>query len=301
MELAMNLDLTRIFVKVVQNGSFSKAAAILNLPKSTVSKAVSKLERDSGVKLIVRTTRSLSLTAAGRVFFESSLGPIQTLEDAQRSLNGADSLINGLVRITAPEDLGIHVIAPVIARLTNRHPTLCFELHYTDEVIDLVKDGFDLAVRIGRPSESRFKVRRAGEVVLIAVASPKYLSGRAKIRHPRELEVVDGLTFSDQAYRRWSLRSGKSVVHAPVNVRASSNQMSSLLKMALSDAGVALIPKYLCETELKSGKLVRVLPEWSSAAMPVSLITPQASTSSARLKLTVDQIFVALQSTLKAE
>jgi len=297
---AMNLDLIRIFVKVVQNGSFSKAAEILNLPKSTISKAVSKMERESGTKLIVRTTRSLSLTAAGRAFYETSLGPIQVLEDAQKSLDGGDSLLSGLVKITAPEDLGSYVIAPAIAKLIIRHPKLSFELRYTNELVDLVKDGFDIAIRIGKLSESSFKVKRAGDVVLIAVASPKYLSGKEKIRQPKDLEKFDCLTLSGQEYRRWKLKSNKGLAHVNINARTSSNQMSSLLKMAVADSGIALVPNYLCESELESGKLVRVLPEWSSAGLPVSVISPLSSSTSARLKMTIDEVYSALQETLSA-
>lgn len=297
--MCMNLDLTRIFVKVIQNGSFSRAADLLKVPKSTISKAISRLERESGTRLLVRTTRSLSLTSAGRVFYDASLGAIQTLEDAQKALYGGDSLLIGKVRITASEDLGSYVIAPAIAQLANRHPQLSFELQYTDEVIDLVKDGFDVAVRIGRLSESSFKVKRAGEVTLIAVASAKYFASQQKIRQPKDLTAVNCLTYSDQAFRRWTLRSSKGTVHIPVNARISSNQMSSLLKMALVDGGVALVPQFLCEKELESGKLIRVLPEWSSPGLPVSIVTPQAPTSSVRLKMTVDQIFTALHETLK--
>lgn len=296
----MDLDLIRIFVKVSQNGSFSKAADLLKLPKSTVSKAITRLEKETGTKLLLRTTRSLSLTAAGRVFYDTSLGPLQILEDAQKSLYGGDSILSGHVRITAPEDLGSHTIAPAIAELTSKHSALSFELQYTDELIDLVKDGFDIAVRIGRVNESSFKVKKAGDVSLVLVASPKYLSTKEKIRTPRDLENHDCLTYSDQSFSRWTLRSGKGTMHIPIKARIASNQMSSLLKMALSHGGIALIPKYLCELELQSGKLIHVLPDWSSPGFPVSIISPLASTSSARLKITIDRILLALQKSLSS-
>lgn len=294
----MNLDLCRIFVKVVQQGSFSKAADLLLVPKSTISKAVSRLERESGTKLLLRTTRSLSLTAAGRGFFDACLGPVQVLEDAQKSLQGGDSLLTGTVRITAPEDLGTFVLAPALAALTLRHPRLNFDLQYTDEVLDLVKDGFDLAVRIGRINESSFKIKRAGEVVLVAVASRKYLATQEKIRHPKDLEGKDCLSLSDQAFRKWTMKSAKGTAHVPVNVRISSNQTSSLLNVARADGGIALVPKFLCEADLHSGALMRVLPEWSSPGMQVSMISPLATTSSVRLKMTADLLLSALQATL---
>src|SRR4051812_36061970 len=110
----MDLELTRYFVKVVQNGSFSRAADLLKLPKSTVSKAITRLEHDTGTKLLLRTTRSLTLTAAGRAFYDTCLGPVHILEDAQKSLYGQDSILSGTLKITAPEDLGAHVISPAV-------------------------------------------------------------------------------------------------------------------------------------------------------------------------------------------
>lgn len=296
----MELDLIRVFVKVVQNGSFSKAAALLQLPKSTVSKSISRLEKTTGTKLLVRTTRSLTLTAAGRAFYDTSLGPVQILEDAQKSLYGQDSILSGQVRITAPEDLGLHVIAPTVAQLAATNPHLAFDLHYTDEVIDLVKDGFDLAIRIGRISESTFKIKRPGEVRLILVATPQYLKKIDKIKSPEDLKNCTCMSLKGGSLSvRWPLKSSKGgVIQVPIQARITSNQTNSLLKAALQHAGIALVPRFLCQKELHDGKLVRVLPEYSTPPLPVSMISPLNSTSSARLKITIDHIFSALQKAL---
>jgi LysR family transcriptional regulator, regulator for bpeEF and oprC len=285
----MNLELTRYFVKVVQNGSFTRAAELLKLPKSTVSKAIARLERETGTKLLLRTTRSLTLTAAGRAFYDASLAAVQTLEDAQKSLHGQDSILTGLLRITAPEDLGSHVVAPAIASLAKKHAGLNFELQYTNEVIDLVKDGYDLAVRIGRVNESSFKVKRAGDVVLIAVATPGYLKAGEKIRVPKDLSTHQCLSYSRQAFNtRWTLRSKKETQAVQINARIASNQMTSLHKMALAGSGIAFLPAWMCAADVASGRLLRVLPEWSAPGLPVSIITPLAPSSSARLKITTE-------------
>lgn len=298
----MELDLIRIFVKVVQSNSFTKAADLLKLPKSTVSKAISRLENETRTKLLVRTTRSLTLTAAGRVFYESSLGPIQLLEEAQKSLYGQDSILSGLVRMTAPEDLGTAVLAPAIAAMTTLHPQISFELHYTDEIVDLVKDGFDFAIRVGRVAESSFKIKKAGEVILIPVASPQYLKRHPKVREPKELSLLDCLTYSDQAFlSRWSLRNKSKTVQVPIRSRISSNQMTSLVRCAVAGGGVAFVPHYLCSDDLRSGKLLRLLPEWASPPLPVSVISPLATQTSARLKVAVEPILTALHRALATE
>lgn len=296
----MDLELTRIFVKVAQNGSFSKAAQILKLPKSTVSKAISKLEKETGTILLMRTTRSLTLTASGRAFYETSLGPIRQLEDAQKSLYGKDSIMSGLVRITAPEDLGSFVLSPAISKLAAQHPQLNFEIVCTDDIVDLVKDGFDIAVRIGRVNESRFKVKKAGEFPLILVASPQYLKDKEKIKKPQDLHNHYCLSLNIASiFNKWTLKSSKGTVPLSIQTKLSTNQMTSLIQMALSGGGVALVPQYLCQKELDSGKLVHVLPEWSSPSLPVWIVSPLGSASSARLKMAIDCITEALSSNFR--
>lgn len=294
----MELDLTRIFVKVVQYSSFSKAAEALKMPKSTVSKSISRLERETGTKLLIRSTRSLNVTQAGRAFYEASLGPIHQLEDAQKALYGKDNLLTGTVRITAPEDLGTYVIAPAIAKLSVQHPMLQFDLKYTDTLLDLVRDGFDLAVRVGPVRESGLKLKKAGEVTLVPVASPAYLKGKEKIKSPRDLSQHQCLSLDlPQTATRWTLQSGDKKIQVPIQAKILSNQMSCLVQLALADGGIALVPTYICQPYIVNGKLIRVLPSWGNTGWPVSILSPLAPSSSVRLKVTVDKIFEELKST----
>lgn len=294
----MELELTRIFVKVVQFSSFAKAANAMKMPRSTVSKSITRMERETGTKLLIRSTRSLTVTAAGRKFYEASQGLIQQLEDAQKELYGQDNLLTGTIRITAPEDLGAFVISPALAKLSIAHPKLKFELLYSDRRIDLIKDGFDLAIRIGRISDSGLKLKRAGEVFLIPVASPTYLKTNSKIKHPRNLSDHNCLSLnSEQTAERWTLRNGENTVHIPIQSKILCNQMSSLLRMALDHGGVALVPSYICSDYLENGQLTRVLPDWKSVSWPVSMISPLAPSSTARLKVTVECIIEELKHT----
>ena len=292
----MEIELVHIFIKVVKMGGFSKAAEALRIPKSTVSKAVSKLEHDSGTKLLIRTTRSQTLTAAGKAFYDSCVGPIQTIEDAQKSLSGNDSILTGTLKITAPEDLGTEVLAPAAGVLAKKHPGLSFEFIYTDDVLDLVRDGFDLAVRIGTPKESGLKLKKAGEIVLILVASPSYIKNAEKIRKPEDLKSHACLALT--GLRQWKLKSDSSSALVSVQPRIISNQMSSLLKVAVTNAGVALVPSYLAQPLIDEGKLMHVLPKWHSEGMPVSILSPLPFASSARLRVTADYFLEELQKAL---
>jgi LysR family transcriptional regulator, regulator for bpeEF and oprC len=297
----MNIELVQIFIKVIKNGSFSKAAESLRLPKSTVSKSITRLEVETGTKLILRTTRSQTLTAAGRSFYDSCVGAIDTIENAQKSLYGNDSLLTGNIKITAPEDLGADIIAPAAARLTRKHPGLSFELIYTDEILDLVKDGYDLAVRIGKLTESSLKVKKVGELKLILVAAPTYLKNSSRINKIDDLKAHDCLVLGNRSVLSfWNLKSSASSSNINVKPRIVSNQMSSLLRAAIAGGGVALVPGYLSQPFLKSEKLVRVLPNWSSPGMAVSMLSPLPFSSSARLRTTADFLVAELQKSLEA-
>ena len=292
----MDLDLIRIFVKVIQYSSFTKAAELLKIPKSSVSKSISRLERETGTKLIVRSTRSLSLTEAGKSFYEASIGPIHLLEDAQKTLSGTDQALTGTLRITAPEDLGSFVIAPAIAKLSILQPKLKFELKYTDTRLDLVKEAFDIGIRIGKARDSGLKIKNAGEVILIAVASPTYLKGKEKIKNPNDLIQHSCLTLDlQQTADKWTLKDNTKTISIPIKAKIKCNQMSSLVQIALSGAGIALVPSYICQNYLEQGELVRVLPGWSNRGWPVSILSPLAPSSSVRLKVTIDAIMEELK------
>lgn len=296
----MDLEVTRAFVKVVQMGSFTKAALALRLPKSSVSRMVSRLESDTGTQLLVRTTRNLTLTAAGRGFYESCLGPLHQLEEARKSLSGKDSMLTGLVRITAPEDMGSIFIAPCVADITRRNPGLYFDLVYTEERLDLVRDGIDLAVRIGKLDPSQFKAKRVGDVVLGLVASPGYVAKQAKITKPADLLEHPCFSFTPRSSTmKWHLTKGRQSQTVPVQSRVLANQMSTLQNLALAGAGVALAPLYLCQRDLDAGRLVRVLPDWDGTSFAVSVVSPASISASARVKLVRDQLISEIEKKLK--
>lgn len=295
----MDLDLIHIFVQVVKNGSFSKASELLRLPKSSVSKAVSRIERETGTKLLMRTTRSQTLTGAGKAFYESCVGHVEAIENAHKSLYGNDSLLQGKIKLTAPEDLGSEVIAPAAAVLSQRHPGLNFELNYTDEVLDLVKEGYDLAVRIGRLKASALKEKKLGELKLILVASPEYLDNRPKVSKVEDLTSHSCLVLANHSLpTRWQLKSKVGSTPISIQPRISSNQMSSLIRAAAAGGGIALVPPFLCKVFLENEKLLHVLPQWTSPGLPVSLLSPLPFSSSARLRTTADYLVTELQKVL---
>lgn len=296
----IGIELTRIFVKVVQHGGFTKAANFLKIPKSTVSKAITKLEKQTGTKLLIRTTRHHTLTAAGRTFYEACLSPIQALEDAQKTLYGQDSILSGPIKLSASEDIGGALIAPIIAELSKKYPDLTFDLRFTNRMVDLVKEGFDLAIRIGKLQESSLKARKIGQLKVILVGSPDYLSKKNPIKKPKDLASHNCISLTDSVLSKvWRLTNNKETVEVNIQSKIETNHMNTILTLAKNGGGVALVPDFICQQDLKKKKLVRVLPEWCNISPNVSLVSPLSVNSSARVKLVSDYIFSALQKTLK--
>lgn len=295
----LDLEQTRIFVKVVECGSFTKAAGLLKESKSNVSKAVARLEAAAGTRLLRRTTRSLSLTPAGREFYEVCLHPLRALEEAHKGLVGRDARLTGAVRLTAPEDLGQFVISRVIGELARQYPGLTFEMQFTDEVIDLVRDGFDLAIRLGPLRESRLRARRVGEVSLITVASPEYLREAGTPKTPMDLAGHACMTLNaPNLMNGWELRARGQSVRVPVQSRILVNQMSAVIRLAAASSGVALVPSYTCTPYLRSGELVHILPEWTGQRYPVHMLAPLALSSVARVRVTADELTRRLRAEL---
>lgn len=287
----MEIESARIYVKVVQLGSFTKAAILLKLPKSTVSRTVSRLEVEAGAKLLLRTTRSMTLTQAGQTFYDSCLEPVLALEEARKTLFGKDSMLSGLIRLTAPEDLGLEMISPVLSKMTKSHPDLNFQLNYTDRTVDLVKEGYDVAIRLGKLSANRNKARKIGEIKMILVASSQYFKGRSLPKSPDELIHHDCISFNlGSSSSSWTLVKNGSRMNVKAKVRIQANQMSSILKFASQGLGICLLPQFLCSKYLESGELMRLLPEWEGVSYPVSIVVSPGNEKSKRLKVIVEQI-----------
>lgn len=295
----MEIESARIFVKVVELQSFTKAGELLKLPKSTISRTISRLEDEARTKLLIRTTRSMTLTQAGQDFYEHCIGPVLALEAARKNLFGKDAMLSGLLRLTAPEDLGLEMISPVLSKMTKDHPALNFQLNYTDHIVDLVKEGFDVAIRLGKLSSSRYKARKIGDIRMVLVASPQYLKMKPAPKNPEDLIHHDCFSFNlGSSAKNWTLIKNGSRLSVKANVRIQANQMSSILKFARDGIGIGLLPQFLCAKLIKSGELIRVLGDWEGLSYPVSIVVPPGHGQSKRLKVIVDELTSVMKATL---
>lgn len=274
----MDLNHVAAFVRVVQDGSFTAAARALGLPKSSVSRSIAQLEQDLGVRLLHRTTRKLHLTDAGTAFHNRVSRALADIDEATAAASDLQRELRGTIRVTAPVDLGVWAVAPIVARFVRRHPTVHIEVRLSSRYVDLVAENFDLAVRAGPVRDESLIARRAGALDLGLFASSRYVARRGVPKTIAELELHDCANLrTDTGTFVWKLTS-PSGEEASVEPRGSisADDISFLKKAILAGGGIALLPLFLVAREEQSGKLVRVLPEWRFTGSMLHVVYPSA-------------------------
>jgi DNA-binding transcriptional LysR family regulator len=272
----IDLNEVQCFVKAVQMRNLSAAAKSLGIPKSSMSRKIKYLEERLGLTLMIRNTRSLSLTDAGRQFFERSATALEELESAEDALNTARQGVAGKLRITGPADFCAGPFNHLIASFVREHPGVQIELLLTERAVDLIGENFDLAFRIGALSDSGLIARKLRPLEALIVGSPAYLEQRGTPRSVADLEKHDCLAFAPEGtVLKWSLKGpGGSKQIIPTS-RLTVNALLSLKGAILNDLGLGLIPQYLVQPEIEAKQLKVVLPEWSFTGHPVHLLYPK--------------------------
>jgi DNA-binding transcriptional LysR family regulator len=296
-----NVDLNEItvFVKVAQAGSFTLAAKQLGMPKSTVSARVSSLEKRLGTTLIQRTTRKLSLTQAGRSYFERCLQALHEIESAESEVANAQGEPRGILKITAPATLGSSLLPEILVSYTKAYPKVNVELILSDRQVDLVAEGVDLAIRGGELGDSSLIQKKLGMSYFAPFASPAYLKKRGTPSHPKDLRDHQCLQFTPLGREKWEFAREKTKVSVPLSGKFVIDDLPTTKELALSGGGIALLPTFLCGAEAKGGKLVRVLPDWISLPRPVSFVYPSQRFVSNRLQAFIAMATEPLQKALK--
>lgn len=284
----MDLNQTAVFIKVVQAGSFSAAARLLGLPTSTVSNRVATLERRLGVTLLQRTTRRLNLTEAGALYFQHAATGLGHLLDAEAAVTESLGTPTGLLRVTAPADIGDHLLAGIMARMRRHHPAVRIDMVLMDRYVDLVADGIDAAIRTGALRDSTLIARQVGIARWVPFASPDYLESAPPLDAPQALRHHCCLQFTPLGKDAWTLTDGRGSVVVPMSGQVMVNDVRVIRSMALAGEGVALLPTYLCRDECTQGELVRVMPEWHAKADPVHLVYPHQHFIPPKLRAFVD-------------
>jgi DNA-binding transcriptional LysR family regulator len=265
-----NLDDVLVFVKVAQFESISGAARSLGMPISTVSRRLSVLESKLGVSLLRRTTRRVTLTAQGRAYFNHCREPLILLEEAERVLTLGQKTPEGILRISVPVILGQEPFLNFISGFLKAQPRIRIDLFITNLFLDLVAENIDVAIRFGELEDSSAVATRIGKSVRYVVAAAEYLKGRKLPVEPAALGLHDCVMLNARNNETdWDLVSGRKKARVHVSGPISSRDFNSVSTFVHRGHGIGLLPSTYCDEALASGALVRLLPRWASAQIPV--------------------------------
>ncbi len=271
----MDLNLLAVFEAVARTSSFSAAAKELRLPKSSVSRGVARLEAELGVQLLIRTTRQVSITAAGTALYDRMAPLLRSMNAALGELPEREEEPSGTLRVTAPVDLGVTLLAEVVSRYTARYPAVSVDLHLTGRVVDLVAERFDVALRVGMKLEdSSLVVRRVTPIVLRVFASPLYLARRGTPRSEPDLAGHEWVVFRSGP-QKLRLTGGREAA-AGTHGRIECDDLLFVRDAVRAGAGLGLLPEFLADPEVVAGTLVRVLPRFERQAGQLHVVTPAA-------------------------
>jgi DNA-binding transcriptional LysR family regulator len=270
-----DLNAALFFVRVVDAGSFRGAARALGVPKSTVSRKLAELEERLGARLLQRTTRRIGLTDVGRGYYAKASAAVAALLDAERSVGEHLGEPRGTLRITAPLNFGPLLIGPAVVELLTRYPKVEVDLELSERIVDLVREGFDLAVRAGPLADSSLVARRIGGGTMHVYGSPKYFRRRGRPRTPEELASHDCLVFASIP-GPWIFSAEGKPLSVRVSGRLAANDLSLLRDAAVSGLGVARLPDVLAAPLVRAKKLERVLADFAPPQAPLHVVYPSA-------------------------
>ena len=284
------LTAMQVFAQVVETGSFAGAAERLNLSTSAASRHVADLEAHLHARLLNRTTRRVSLTETGRAYYERCVQLLGELQEAEQEAARAAVVPRGTIKLTTSAVFGTRHVAPAIAAFLAEHAEVRFDVSLSERVVDLVEEGFDLAIRIGAAGGQNLVARKLGETRLVPCAAPAYLAARGAPRTPEDLAGHNCFTYEYVTQRGvWRFRDPSGKVR-PVRVSGNlhSNSGDFVAEAAVRGAGIAFEPAFIVGPEVRAGRLVPLLQEFTPEPLPIYAVYPSRKHLSAKVRLFVD-------------
>jgi len=277
-------------------GSYTAAARSLSVSPSAVSKSVQRLEQRLGVSLFTRTTRSLTLTPEGRDLHERAVRLLRDAEEIEQAALTARSEPAGLLRVTVPLPVAVHLIAPALPAFLRRHPRVTVDLQVDDRIVDLVdlvEQGIDVAVRIGTLEDSRLLSRRLAPYRLCCFAAPDYLAERGTPTHPDDLKDHDTVSLryqsTGQAYR-WPFKIGDHETEVVPASGITVNASEALVASVVAGGGVGMLATFIAAPLVKGGKLVRILPEFAVERSNITALWPESRRANPAVRAFLDML-----------
>lgn len=282
------LEDIRIFVATIEAGSFTAAADKLGLSKQFISKRMMALEARLGVRLLIRTTRQLRPTELGLAYYERMLALSQQIDDAEQAISQQNAAPRGILRITAPMSFGTLHLGPLLPRFMQAHPQVSIEMDLSDRTVDLIGEGYDMAVRIGQLADSSLIARSIAPMKLLVCASPDYLARRGTPSAPSELRQHDCLLYGHGKHVEWPFINHGKRQSISVGGRLRANNGELVRDAAIAGLGLAHLPTFIVAQALDSGALVSVLDDYCPPASAVYAVYPQHRQSSLAVHAFVD-------------
>lgn len=282
-----------VFLSVVDAQSFVAGGRAVGLSRSAAGKAISRLEDRLGTRLLNRTTRSLSITDEGQVFYHHALKILAALDEAEASVAGPADTPRGVLRLTVPDAFGRHVVLPILGRYLENWPDMQVEVNFTDRLADIVEEGFDLALRIGvTTSDSRLVSRVVARYATVLCAAPGYLADRGEPEDLEDLANHDCLFFGSRSQRQqWNFREPGGVwIRASGRSRLRLDSGEAIRDAAIAGLGIALLPDFLVADALRKGRLTRLLPAVETGEARVLAIYPDKRLLESRVRHFIDQL-----------
>lgn len=286
MDSAIDLNAIAILTKVAELTSFRGAAKALGLPRSTVSLKIAQLERQLGVRLLERTTRLVRPTEAGNAYLRMAEPALEALADAGRAAADLSAKPSGLLRVTAPPELGQLLFGQVLTTFLSRYPSVKVHVELTARRVNLLEEGFDVALRAGELLDSSLFARAIGRSsVVIACANADYLQRRGIPRHPKELLEHDCLVMSDrQEPTRWTFQEQRKRITVHVEPRASINSFLVLRDLAVAGQGITRLPEFLARDDLQKGSLTEILTAFAPPQLAFHALYAKAGKLSSKVQ-----------------
>ncbi len=279
----------RMFAAVMESGSFTAAAERLGTTSGQASKLVSRLESELGVRLLNRTTRAVSATEAGQAYFDRLRPLLDEFDALDAAVRDASQAPRGRLRLTAPLTFGTAELAPALNDFALTYDEIELDVSFSDRAVNLVDEGFDMAVRVGRPDDSSLIARKLCDVHIVMVAAPAYLDRKGTPRVPEDLtayECIIDTNFRDP--NRWPFGHAGGAGMVPVRGRIRYSNAEACLRAAEAGLGLACVPAFVAGDALRAGRVVRLLAEFETAAYGVHALYPHSGHLAAKVRVLVD-------------
>lgn len=278
----------RLYVRIVETGSFSAVARELGTIQPTVSKQLTALEEHLGVRLLNRTTRQLSPTEAGRKYYDRCRHILDEVTDLESSLADLQTRTTGLLRVNAPVAFGQLYMLPLVFRFRRKYPGLAVDLTLNDRFVDLVQEGVDVAIRFGDLEDSQVVARRVGAVTRVCVASPEYLHSRGTPRSPADLSAHNCITYNYLFSNEWQFEGPQGPLSVRVKGDFRANSAITIRSAALEAIGIAHMPGVFVQDDIDKGTLTQVLADYGPPPVEIHTVYPSARFLSSKVRLFLD-------------